>query len=77
MTAITDGRITAEAASVKFLPFIGGVLRAILLNIFGLLGWLVGSLWFGIVYCCLAVKYGFMQGAHMPIPKAKQPSIPQ
>ena len=79
MTDVTADQISAEAAQVKFLPWLGRTLRAILLGVFMTLGALAGSLWFGVVYCALAAKYGFLKGSHaLPVAEApRQPSLPQ
>lgn len=74
---VTPERIAAEAAQVRFLPFVLGLARALLMAVFTTIGWIFGSLWFGAVYCAFAVYYGFLKGAHAPMPEPKAPSMPQ
>lgn len=38
------------------------------------IGWTVGSFWRGVVFCCLAVRYGYRQGAHITVAPAPAPS---
>lgn len=77
LVGVSEDRISAEAAAVRFFPFVGVALRNTLLFAFGSVGWLLGSLWFALVYARYAVYYGYLKGAHKPAPQPKQPSIPQ
>jgi hypothetical protein len=39
--------------------------------LFFALGWVIGASWRGFVFCCLAVRYGYRAGAHVPVTAAK------
>jgi len=32
-------------------------------------GWTIGASWRGVVFCCLAIRYGYRAGAHVPVEK--------
>lgn len=70
-------RIVSEASEVHPGRFFGHLIRNVFLGLFRALGFLIGGFWFVIVYGCLAAKYGFYQGAKIPLPSPKKPSIPQ
>ena len=39
--------------------------------IFYAIGWVIGASWRGVVFCCLAIRYGYRAGAHVPVTAAQ------
>jgi hypothetical protein len=81
---IDAAMLSAEAAKVQFFPlawkvlcFAGRMLREALLGIPTAIGFVFGSLWFGLVMIVLAVYYGFQKGRHYQPKPPRQPSLPQ
>jgi hypothetical protein len=77
MTEITAEQISAEASQIKFTVWLATAVRTLALGSFSAFGYVIGSAWFCLVFCCLALKYGFLHGARVPVPTPKRPSIPQ
>ena len=59
-------RITAEARQVQ----VGRLLLTLLAGVFYLIGWLVARLLLGVVWCCVAVKVGYLD-AGGPVRKVR------
>ena len=51
----------------------GVVIATAITAVFFALGWTFGATWRGIVYCCLAVRYGYRTGAHVPVKTTETP----
>jgi hypothetical protein len=51
--------LAGEAEQVRF----GRALATGITAIFVAIGWLTGSVWFGLSYCVAAARYGYRQGA--------------
>jgi hypothetical protein len=51
--------ITAQARQVRF----GRTMLLVLAGLFFILGWVPGRVFYGLVWCALAVKVGFQAGA--------------
>lgn len=62
-------QISEHASQVRA----GQVIATLITALFFGIGWLVGSTWRAIVYCCLAVRYGYRAGAHTPVAPAAAP----
>ena len=60
-------RISAEARQVQ----VGRLLLTLLAGLFYLIGWLVAKLLVGVVWCCIAVKVGYVE-AGGPVRKARR-----
>lgn len=49
----------------------GRVLALVVLGLFTAIGWVTGRTWFfvskGVIFCALAVRYGYRQGMHAPV----------
>lgn len=60
-------RISAEARQVQ----VGRLLLTLLAGLFYLIGWLVAKLLIGVVWCCVAVKVGYVE-AGGPVRKARR-----
>lgn len=74
MTAITErlaavpmDEISEHASQVR--P--GQTAATVITAIFFAFGWLFGASWRGVVFCCLAVRYGYRTGAHVIVAPAK------
>lgn len=50
----------------------GQVIATVITAFFFGIGWTIGSFWRGVVFCCLAIRYGYRQGAHITV-AAPQP----
>lgn len=58
------------------------VLATVVLALFTSIGWVAGRTWFfaskAVVFCALAVRYGYRQGMKVPaVPRPAQPAYPQ
>ena len=49
----------------------GVLLVAVITAFFFGIGWVVGASWRGVVFCCLAVRYGYRTGAHVNVAPAR------
>lgn len=54
----------------------GQVLATVVTAFFFAIGWVFGATWRSIVYCCIAVRFGYRQGAHISVAPA-QPEPPR
>lgn len=49
----------------------GRVIALVVLGLFTAVGWVIGRTWFfaskGVIFCALAVRYGYRQGMHAPV----------
>jgi hypothetical protein len=61
LEAVPVDAIAEHASQVRA----GQVLVTCITAFFFAIGWTVGSLWRGTVFCCLAIRYGYRQGAHI------------
>lgn len=69
--------IAARAREIRFTAVAAMALAAlatVVAAFFTALGWLVGRTWYALVFCVLAVVYGFCTGAKIPVPGTKPPS---
>ena len=51
----------------------GQVIITVITAFFFAIGWTAGAAWRGVVFCCLAVRYGYRQGAHITVAPAPPP----
>jgi len=63
LEAVPVDQIAEHASQVRA----GQVLITIITAFFFAIGWTVGSSWRGVVFCCLAVRYGYRAGARVPV----------
>ena len=49
------------------------IIIAVITAFFFGVGWTIGASWRGVVFCCLAVRYGYRQGAHVTVAPAPPP----
>jgi len=47
------------------------IIIAVITAFFFGVGWTIGASWRGVVFCCLAVRYGYRQGAHITVAPAQ------
>lgn len=63
--------LSQEAGQVAAANPPSRVLALIVLGIFTAVGWVAGRLWFhsakSVAFCALAVRYGYRQGAKVPV----------
>jgi hypothetical protein len=68
MAVMTDtmpvDRLREQAAEVKF----GRTLATLIAGFFWLLGWAAGHAWTSLVFCALAMRLGFREGAGRTVP---------
>jgi hypothetical protein len=50
---------------------VGQVLATVIAAIGFAIGWTIGSSWRGVVFFCVAIRYGYRQGAHIPVAPRK------
>jgi len=57
----------------------GRVLAVIVLAVFTAIGWVTGRTWFfvskGVIFCALAVRYGYRQGMKVPVEPRPAPAV--
>lgn len=46
----------------------GETFATVITAVFFSIGWVIGATWRGVVFCCLAVRYGYRAGMHS-VPK--------
>lgn len=63
--------ISARAAEIRF----GRTVATVLLAIFSGIGWVFGTLWYGVAFAGVAVNYGFHKGAR--IQRERKPQQPE
>lgn len=68
MSTLPIETISKHASEVR--P--GPVLLTVITAFFFAIGWVAGASWRGAVFCCLAVRYGYRTGAHVPVEAAHQ-----
>lgn len=49
----------------------GETVATVITAIFFAIGWLFGASWRGVVFCALAVRYGYRSGAHVQVSQDK------
>lgn len=54
----------------------GQIAATVITAFFFAIGWTIGASWRAVVYCCLAVRYGYRSGAHVPV-AVSQPEQPR
>lgn len=68
--------LRAQAAQVRFRPFLKAAIVWPFAAFFTVVGWAAGSLWYGAVLAALTMQYGFYKGAHLkiapPLPASQQ-----
>lgn len=52
----------------------GETFATVITAVFFSIGWIIGAAWRGVVFCCLAVRFGYRSGAHV---KTKAPAQEQ
>lgn len=57
--AVSVDQLREQAAEVKF----GRTLATLIAGFFWLIGWALGHAWTGMVFCILAARLGFREGA--------------
>lgn len=70
-------RLIREASDIHPGRFFGHLIRDSFLWVFTALGFLLGGIWFVVIFAVVAVKYGFRVGAKIPVPEPRKPSLPQ
>lgn len=68
--------IAARAREIRFTAVAAMALAALataVAAVFVALGWTIGRSWYALVFCAVAVRYGFRQGAMLPVPGQKPP----
>lgn len=63
LEAVPVDQIAEHASQVRA----GQVLATCITAFFFAIGWAIGASWRGVVFCCLAVRYGYRQGAHITV----------
>lgn len=63
LEAVPREQIAEDASKVR--P--GEIIATVITAVFFAIGWLFGAAWRGLVYCCIAVRYGYRTGAHVPV----------
>lgn len=69
LQSVPADQISEHASQVR--P--GQVAATVITAFFFAIGWVIGASWRAVVYCCLAVRYGYRAGAHVPVAAAQQP----
>jgi hypothetical protein len=69
LSAVPVEQIAEHASQVRA----GVMIITLVTAFFFAIGWLTGSLWRSVVFCCLAVRYGYRVGAHVTVTPAPQP----
>lgn len=67
LEAVPREAISEHATQVR--P--GEVAAIVITAIFFSIGWIIGASWRAVVFCCLAIRYGYRAGAHVPVEKPK------
>lgn len=67
LEAVPMEAISEQASQVR--P--GEVVATVVTAIFFSIGWIIGASWRGVVFCCLAIRYGYRAGAHVPVESKK------
>ena len=67
LEAVPMEAISEDATQVR--P--GEVTATVVTAIFFSIGWIIGASWRAVVFCCLAIRYGYRAGAHVPVEKPK------
>ena len=52
----------------------GETLATVITAFFFAIGWIIGATWRGIVFCCLAIRYGYRAGVHVPVTAPAEPA---
>jgi hypothetical protein len=66
LESVPVGQIAEHASQVRA----GQVLATAVTAVFFAIGWVFGAAWRSAVFCCLAVRYGYRAGAHVPVAAA-------
>lgn len=69
LSAVPVGQISEHASQVRA----GQVLVTVITAFFFAIGWTFGSVWRATVFCCLAIRYGYRQGARITVAPAPAP----
>ncbi len=67
LEAVPVDQIAEHASEVRA----GQVLITVITAFFFSIGWIIGASWRAVVFCCLAIRYGYRAGAHTPVEKPK------
>lgn len=67
LQAVPREEISEQATQVR--P--GEIIATLITAVFFAIGWAFGASWRGVVFCCLAIRYGYRAGAHVPVEKPK------
>jgi hypothetical protein len=70
LEAVPFDEISDRAAQVRPAATAATVITAF----FFAIGWVIGASWRGVVFCCLAVRYGYRSGAHVDVTLKAAPS---
>lgn len=63
LEAVPFEEISEQASQVR--P--GETFATVVTTIFFAIGWVIGASWRAVVFCCLAVRYGYRAGAKIPV----------
>lgn len=71
LEAVPMEAISERASQVRPAQTAATVITAI----FFAIGWTFGATWRGVVFCCLAVRYGYRSGAHVQVAPVKPEAV--
>lgn len=69
LESVPVDQIAEHASQVRA----GQVLVTVITAFFFGIGWTVGASWRGVVFCCLAVRYGYRTGARITVAPKQEP----
>jgi hypothetical protein len=68
LESVPRGQISEHADKVRA----GETFAMVITAFFFAIGWTFGASWRAVVFCCLAIRYGYRAGAHVTV-EAQQP----
>lgn len=71
LEAVPMEAISEQASQVR--P--GETVATVITAVFFAIGWVFGASWRGVVFCCLAVRYGYRSGAHVQVTPGKPEAV--
>ncbi len=63
--------VTEQTDATQIRP--GYVAGTVIAAVFFSLGWIIGASWRGVVFCCIATRYGYRTGARITVAPAPPP----
>ena len=70
LESVPVDEISEHASQVRA----GHVAVTVITAFFFAIGWTFGAAWRGVVFCCLAVRYGYRAGARVTVAPAQPPA---